>query len=259
MNRILFREHKRDGFVWTSDDDYTHAIVINTCMPELKPSVTREHVLGLAFEPNDYLNISTEFVLYAQQYIGRYFIGDAHGFPPPFVSRFSYMWHIPPPLTPIPVKSNIISMVVSYKKTSWGNRYRHRLANAILAANLPVDIWGNGCYLLDHPIETRVRGRFDEKEPYETYMFHIAIENFQCGHYISEKLLNPFVYQCTPLYWGSPLANHYFGDTMYALSGNIGQDLRLIEEICSDPELFKKPIHSSVVARVTDVLCEFAA
>ena len=49
----------------TADDDYTHAIIINTIMPELK--IPNENVLGLAFEPIQFLNMTPEFVNYAMR------------------------------------------------------------------------------------------------------------------------------------------------------------------------------------------------
>jgi hypothetical protein len=37
----------------TNDDNYTHAIIINTCMPEL--NIPKENVIGFAHEPNPIL------------------------------------------------------------------------------------------------------------------------------------------------------------------------------------------------------------
>ena len=68
----------------TDNDDYTHAIIINTIMPELK--IPKENVIGLAFEPIPFLGLNSKFVEYAKKYIGKYFIGDKLDLPEPFGS-----------------------------------------------------------------------------------------------------------------------------------------------------------------------------
>jgi hypothetical protein len=190
-----------DEKLWTESEDYTHVILLNTCMPTI--TVPRSRVLGLAFEPRPYLHLTSVFIEYAKQFIGKYFLGDATGLPAPFVSFFSFMWHTSPPMLPLKPKTSIVSIMISNKLCSPGNQYRHSLANAILQTNLPIDIWGNGCTLLQQQ-DARIRGSFDDAEPYELYMFHVAIENYQSGHYMSEKIINPLLYECTPVYWGSP-------------------------------------------------------
>ena len=65
----------KDKQVWiTEDDDYTHAIIMNKAMPVLK--IPKENVVGLAFEPFEYLKLTPEFIQYAQHHIGKYFMGD---------------------------------------------------------------------------------------------------------------------------------------------------------------------------------------
>jgi hypothetical protein len=215
---------------WTAEDDYTHAIILNTCMPSLK--ITKENVLGLAFEPMEYLNLTIPFIHYAQQHIGRYFIGDATHLPHPFESHYSYLWHIAPPIER-PIKTKCMSIIVSHNRSAWGNRYRHHLANAILKTDWPIDIWGNGCQLLTPPREndSRICGKFADKEPYEHYRFSVCIENFTSGHYISEKFVNPIVYECTPIYWGSKHAEHYFPGAFHRLSGDIHLDMTLLYDV----------------------------
>ena len=59
----------------TNGYNYTHAIIINTCMPEL--NITKENVNGFAHEPNpilfgsnyDYKNL---FIEYVKQHVSKY-------------------------------------------------------------------------------------------------------------------------------------------------------------------------------------------
>ena len=56
----------------TNDEDYTHAIIMNITMPDLK--ISKDRVIGLAFEPTPFMisSISPEFITYAQKQIGKY-------------------------------------------------------------------------------------------------------------------------------------------------------------------------------------------
>jgi hypothetical protein len=117
---------KNKSIVITDDDDYTHAIIINTIMPQLK--IPKQNVIGLAFEPIKFLGLTTAFVEYAQKYIGKYYIGDNHNLPAPFIERFGYMWHSRPPKE-ITFKPNLMSIVVSEKQFAPGHIYRHKWWN----------------------------------------------------------------------------------------------------------------------------------
>ena len=75
---------------------------------QLGLKIPKENVIGLAFEPNKFLNLNKEFIIYAQKHIGKYLIGDASNLPSPFVSHFGYMWYSLPPKE-ITIKPNIFS------------------------------------------------------------------------------------------------------------------------------------------------------
>ena len=60
---------------FTMEEDYTHAIILNTAMPSLKSNVPKENVIGLAFEPIEFLGLTQQFVNYALKNIGTYLIG----------------------------------------------------------------------------------------------------------------------------------------------------------------------------------------
>lgn len=50
----------------TTEDDYTHVIIINTAMPKINKNIPKSHVIGLAFEPFQFLGLTRKFVSYAQ-------------------------------------------------------------------------------------------------------------------------------------------------------------------------------------------------
>jgi hypothetical protein len=221
----------------TDEDDYTHAIIINTIMPELK--IPKENVIGLAFEPIQFLGLSNQFIDYVQKNIGKYYIGDKYDLPQPFVEHFGYMWHSRPPKA-ITNKPNIMSIVVSNKRSAPGHIYRHILIEQIIKLGLPIDIYGHGSNSYSY---NRIKGSFNDVEPYENYLYSICIENYQCNHYFSEKIITPLMYNCKPIYLGCKNINSYF-DNIIKLTEDINQDILLIIEIIKNPMKYYKPTHN---------------
>jgi hypothetical protein len=239
----------------TTEDDYTHVIIINTAMPEINQNIPKSHVIGLAFEPLQFLGLTQEFVSYAQKHIGKYYIGEKLDLPHPFVEHYGYMWHITPLLT-VPSKKNIMSIMVSNKTSAPGHKYRHELVEFILRSNLPVDIYGRGCmyYGNDYANDSRLKGNFEDLEPYESYQYHICIENFKTPHYFSEKITNSLLCNTTPIYWGCENINVYFPDIVHILSGNIVADVDMLKMIFQNPEYYKKSIHVDSIKQKLNVL-----
>jgi hypothetical protein len=225
---------------FTNGNDYTHVIILNTAMPQIA-HINPKNVIGFAFEPITFLGLTEEFVRYAQKYIGKYYIGDKYDLPQPFTERFSHMWHTPP-LKCVPVKSNLISMMVSEKNQQAGHKYRHDLINKILETDLPIDIYGRGCMFYDFMGDPRVKGKFEGKEPYENYQFHICIENFQTNHYFSEKIMDALMCSTTPIYMGCRNIDTYFPNNVIVLSGDIKQDMELLRNVAENPSQYKKDI-----------------
>lgn len=227
----------------TTDDDYTHVIILNTEMPILKPNIPKENVIGLAYEPIPFLNLNPSFVEYANRYIYKYYIGDIKGIlvnnkplnTPPFIEGYSYMLHIPPSIhVPVKKEKNIMSIVISQKKYAPGHSYRHELTQRILKSNLPIDIYGRGCPFYGNS-DKRIKGPFKEEEPYESYIYHICIENFRSNEYFSEKIINPLLYGTVPIYLGCRHIDNYFSDNIINLTGNLNIDLNIITDIVNFP------------------------
>lgn len=232
----------------TNGDDYTHAILLNTAMPTLKPELPIENVIGFAWEPIPFLNLTYEFIQYAMKHISNYYIGDTYGLPYPFIEGNPYLWYNTPPQTISP-KRNLMSIMVSFKCFAPGHTYRHTLVKEILQQGLPVDIYGNGCDNYSLCNDSRVKGKFVLNEPYESYVFHIAIENFQTNEYFSEKIVNPLIHECVPLYWGARNIDKYFKGMYIPLNGDINHDIEVIREVARNPDQYRRQ-HMPNVAKV---------
>jgi hypothetical protein len=219
------------NYIFTNNDDYTHAVIINTAMPLL--TIKKENVIGLAFEPIEYLGLTKEFIEYAIKYIGKYFIGSKYNLPEPFIENFSYMWHCTPITREIIDKTKKMSIIFSEKQDAPGHKYRYELIKKILDTNLEIDIYGRGCKILKNVNDDRLKGVFNEMEPYIHYKYHIAIENFKHECYISEKFMNALICNCIPIYYGAYKVDKYFPNRYFKLSGNIDDDINLIIDICN--------------------------
>ena len=185
-----------DKITLTTEENYTHAITINLSTPELK--IPKENVLGLGLEPTPFLNITPEFINYATQHIGTYYIGQLTpklSIYPLFKQHYMYLPFILPQnaisdcsysttsfsqnsfspeqsvvenvnfstlhseklssskirseksLNKSINKQKIMSLIISNKLCTNGQRYRHVLVSEILKTNLPIDIYGYGCFM----------------------------------------------------------------------------------------------------------------
>jgi hypothetical protein len=226
------------SFYITEGEKYTHAIIINTCMPVL--TVPKENVIGLAFEPVELLKVSKLFIIYARECIGKYFIGTKNDLPSPFKEHFGYMWHSNPHKS-LTYKPNIMSICVSEKQYAPGHKYRHLLISEIIKRNLPIDIYGRGSHLYSG---SQVKGAFNDTEPYEQYLFSICIENFQNNDYISEKFITPLLHNCMPIYLGAHNINKYFNNDALLLTNNIDNDIKIIINILENPYKYYKQTYT---------------
>jgi len=203
-------------------------------MPDLK--IPKENVLGLAFEPIIFLGLTQEFIDYAKNHIGRYFIGDKKQLPEPFIEHFGYMWHSRPPME-VSIKNKRMSIIVSEKQFTSGHKYRHELIEIIIKLKLPIDIYGRGSTQYKYE---RVMGKFNDAEPYEYYPYSICIENTVSNHYFSEKVITPLMYNCVPIYLGCKNLNQYLENVVF-LEGDIQKDILMIFEILKNPnEYYRK-------------------
>jgi hypothetical protein len=250
FNLIDISGYNRD-FELTSGEDYTHAIIINTFIPP-NLHVSKENVIGFAWEPTPLLGLNPQFIEYAKTRIGRYFIGQRYDLCEPFEEKYAFLNHNPIQKT-IPPKNKICSFIFSKKKYMEGHKYRHLLAEAILKTDLPIDIWGRGCETINKS-DSRLKYNFVQNsvKPYEDYQFHICIENICLDHYFSEKIVNTLLSECTPIYYGCKKIDEYFPEKVIQLNGNIENDISVIRKCIENPELYKKQINKEDINEIVN-------
>jgi glycosyltransferase involved in cell wall biosynthesis len=244
----------------TTTETYTHVILLNCPVPG-SLHVEKECVIGFAHEPpdNSFLRLYyNNFIEYATNNIGKYFIGGVGSLPsPPFLGHHGFLFHEMPKNIGSSIRSkktNIMSIMVSHKSYTPGHKYRHALVSYILKHRLPIDIWGNGTkfYKQRFPENNNIYGNFKSMaEMCENYMFTIAIENTSHDHYFSEKIVNPLLYDTIPLYWGCKKIEEYFPNYSIKLTGNINMDMITIHRVLKNPRYFMEK-HKANIIEVLD-------
>jgi Glycosyltransferase family 10 (fucosyltransferase) C-term len=250
IKNFINSEPKPKRIEYVNDETYTHCVIINTATPII--TIPKENVLGIAFEPPVFLEISQNFKDFAENFIGTYYIGDNTGLLAPFVNHIGFIWHLPVPKV-VPMKNKIMSITFSTKKDLDGHIYRHKLIDKILKSNLDIDIWGKGCEDLLHLKDKRIKGEFSEIEPFESYQFTIAIENCALHSYVSEKFVNALMYETVPLYYGAKCVDDLFPNTFIRLSGNLNSDFETIQKVATDPSKYQKSINRLEVAKKMNI------
>lgn len=227
-----------------NDNSYTHVVIVNKAMPYIS-HIPIENVIGVAFEPYEFLFLTEEFIEYAKKYISRYFIGSKYNLPPPFEEHYTFQFHnfANTPILTFENKPNLMSIMVSNKTFLEGHIYRYILAEQLIIQKLPVDILGRGAKKLKeyYPDSNNIKSSFqDDSELYRNYKYTIAIENTISNKYISEKLTNAYVHNTIPIYIGAKKVDEIFGDNCcIKLSGDIVKDVELIKNIINNPEEHK--------------------
>ena len=229
-------------YIFTCDDNFTHAIIINKAMPHL--TIPKENVIGLAYEPPVFLQLNQAFIDYVKAHVSKYYIGKTTLLlPNEFIEKYSCL--IYNSNIPISPKTKTMSIIFSHKQWTDGHRYRHELVRRILETNLPIDIYGLGCGTLT-TTDSRIKGAFKGTEPYDGYMFHISIENVSIPEYFSEKITQALVSKCVPIYWGCTHIDNYFPGLTHKLVGNVDRDMKTITSICNNPKKYYEQINIDV-------------
>lgn len=227
VNELLNDPNYGEKYIFTNNEDYTHALILNKAKPNL--NIPKENVIGLGFEPPKFLNLDKDYIDYVKKNIGNYLIGDKKNYGEPFKEEYSYLWHTQEDYNQKLNKNNKCSIMVSEKTDAPGHKYRHALVKKILDTDLEIDIYGRGCkYYKD---DKRIKGEFEDCDLYKNYFYHICIENFSTPHYFSEKIMDPLICGCIPIYYGCQNINEYFGDSFIKLNNNVDKDIIMLKQI----------------------------
>lgn len=104
-----------------------------------------------------------------------------------------------------PPKSKLCSVVCSNKAVTRGHRQRLAFVQQLQEAlGDQIDVYGRG-----------FRDICDKDEALADYRFHIALENSVHPDYWTEKLADPFLRGCFPIYSGCPNLEDYFPEDSY--------------------------------------------
>jgi len=240
-------------YIFTDKDDYTHVFIFNKAMPDIA-HIPKKNVIGFSHEPLPFLQLTNEFVEYAQKYIGCYYIGDKWNLPAPFQEGNAFLsCYLPPVPVQVP-KTKFMSIMISQKHQAPGHKYRHELVQEILKTDLPIDIYGRGCFYYNGIKDSRIKGHFQSEELYNGYTFTICIENFQSKHYFSEKIINPLNLNITPLYLGCYNIHHYFPEMYVKLTGNAREDMLLLHNIYNNPQKYIRDIRLEDVDKTINII-----
>lgn len=103
-----------------------------------------------------------------------------------------------------PNKKNRLSFVSSSKKFADGHLLRHNIYDYF---NSVESINGIEIYQHKSPPYHNRRNDF-----FETFKFHVSVENCKESNYFSEKLIDCFATKTIPIYWGCPNIGDYFNN-----------------------------------------------
>lgn len=249
-------------YKFTANDDYTHAIILNKSMPNLK--ISKNNVIGLSQEPIEYLKRKGDwniFTNYVNKCTRKYYIGNVLGLEKPFIQKMSYcLPHFYHEVISMikknpPVKTKMVNFVFSKKKNMRNKtimyNYRYLLAEKLLDNNVNVDIYGSSTerlkikYNNNKKILKNIKSTFDWKDVYDIYKdykFSIVIENYIHPEYFSEKIMIPLLCGCIPIYIGCSNIDNYFKDYVTKLSGKkVRWDyFKIIKILNNHQKYFKK-------------------
>lgn len=228
-------------------EPYTHVFLMNHVMPNIPSNIPRENVIGMSYEPNalSHRLMHPRVLEFIKDRVSRYFIPQEH--PQLTLPQFSVhhtflatncMYADNNMHTP---KTKFMSFILSEKTWLSAHRYRHDLLDAIMKTNLPIDVYGAGGKRYQG--DPRYKGPFagdDNHTPFDSYKFHIAIENTREEYYISEKYTKPLLNGCIPVYLGCPKIEEIFGERCCIyLSGDLDRDMSMLHDIANNPSKYE--------------------
>ncbi len=124
-------------------------------------------------------------------------------------------------------KAKLLSAVTSSKVDTPGHRQRLRFLYALKEHFGPAFDWfGRG--INDIGVEKR--------DGLLEYKYHICLENSQHPHYWTEKLVDAYISDCVPIYWGAPNIAKYFDPdsliqiNIYDIPGSINRIRQVIDK-----------------------------
>jgi hypothetical protein len=103
------------------------------------------------------------------------------------------------PDQPIIEKTKRISLIASSKRTTVGQKLRHRIVQWAADSGSDLEALGYGY----KPLQ-------DKADGHAPYRFSVVIENCREPGFFTEKLIDSFLCRSLPIYWGAPDIEHFF-------------------------------------------------
>jgi len=123
-------------------------------------------------------------------------------------------------------KKKFCSFIISgYNRGKNGNRVEFFRK---LSKYKPVDSGGRKFNNIGGPVPGGPRGKIDFLRQYK---FNIAFENRALAGYTTEKIFEPMVARCLPIYWGDPTINEHLNPRSFLNRADFPSDEALIEKI----------------------------
>jgi glycosyl transferase family 10 (putative fucosyltransferase) len=97
-------------------------------------------------------------------------------------------------------KTKMLSLIASNRKSLKGHKLRHRIVRHLRQDGTDVDIMGRGGYKFFE----------DKADGLATYRYSVIIENTREPGYFTEKLIDAFLLETVPIYWGAPDIGDFF-------------------------------------------------
>jgi len=166
-------------------------------------------------------------------------------------------------------KRKFCCFIYSQDSMGEGARLRKEFCRKLMETYRHVDCPGKILHNIDAPnLEGRADDRFwhDSKVRFlSEYKFNIAFENTNSDGYITEKMIDPFMANCVPIYWGSEGHTVPFPkDAMICASDypDFASLIARIMEIDQNDDLYlsmlaRNPIRHDLIPDPIDVLAAF--
>jgi len=247
------KDIKYRNIEFVCDNNFTHAVIINTATPSL--SIPKENVMTFMWEPYELLNMP-KFMEYNKKNSGCIINHDRNCMNGPIVKEWiPFLPPLPLNQTYNPVKTNIMSIIASTKSYLPGHSLRHQIIQRILKSDLDIHIYGNGIESIYGKEDHRIKGTLVNKEDgLLPYLYTISLENTKYNYYVTEKFTDPIICNCVPLYWGANcITNVYGNESHFDLPNTTNADeiFDCIKVIFNNPSKYLKDT-SKVINQLKD-------
>ncbi|WP_288955094.1 glycosyltransferase family 10 [uncultured Polaribacter sp.] len=113
------------------------------------------------------------------------------------------------------IKKKLLSVIASKKNNLEGHKLRHKIVDYLNSTNIDADIMGRGYKSFEH-----------KEDGLAPYYYSVIIENNQESNYFTEKLIDCFLCETIPIYWGAPNIENYF-DAQGMIICKTAKDIKL--------------------------------